>query len=129
MHKLAYIFLLALISTGFFCWGYLYAEPTTETVEVIREIPVKIREFSGEAHLAHWLRNRDKTIRFVGVADFNNYDCDDYAQALVRQARQDGYDIGVELDDNHMLCNTIIGNDLYYIEPRDNSYWLVTVLD
>ena len=119
--------IFATIFITFLVNAYWFSQKDTETLVVTEmvETPVELREFSGEAHLEHWLTHRDTTIYLQSGADFNNYDCDDYALALKAQAQKDGYDVGVELNDNHLLNNTIIGGYIYFIEPRTNEYWKV----
>ena len=121
----ATIFITTLVNAIWFSQNN--AEPLVVT-EIV-EIPIELREFSGEAHLEHWLTHRDDTIRLVSGADFNSYDCDDYARQLVSQARRDGYDVWVDLVGEHMICGTIMGNDYYRIEPQTGEHWKETELD
>ena len=121
------IFISGLVFPFAFALDYHY-EPSTSR-EIIVEVPIELREFSGVAELEHWLAHRDTTIYLKSGADFSNYDCDDYARDLVAKARQDGYDVGIELDGDHILNNTIIGNSLFYIEPTTGELWEKTTLD
>ena len=131
MYKSGNILIFATIFITFLVNAIWFSQIDTEPLVVteVVEIPVELKEFSGEAHLAHWLAQRDSTIRIKSGTDFNSFDCDDYARQLVSQARRDGYDIGIELDGNHILNNTIIGNDLYFIEPQTGEHWKETSLD
>ena len=114
------------------------------TVVVMQEIPVQFRYFDSERELAEFLEqdDTDSVIRFVSQADFS-YDCDDYARALRRRALEqgflmslqlvsDGEIFGVKVSDfagPHMGNLSMIGNDIYYIEPSTDEFCLVTAVD
>jgi len=114
------------------------------TVVVMKETPVQFRYFDSERELAEFLEqdDTDSVIRFVSEADFS-YDCDDYARALRRRALEqgflmslqlvtDGEIFGVKVSDfarPHMGNLTMIGNDIYYIEPSTDEFCLVTAID
>ena len=151
--------LVAFVSTGMFCLGHQLDEPeqiiqtmveeviVTEEVSVVvtKEVPVQFRRFDSERELAEFLEqdDTDRVIRFVGVADFNNYDCDDRAEALQIRALEQGFLMsqqliidgklyGVKVSDfteRHMGNLTVVGDDIYYIEPSTDEFCLVTALD
>ncbi len=120
---------------------YVYEEVIKE-VEVIREIPIGLRQFESEAELVGWLEKDrvDSTFFFIGSTEFLG-DCDDYALALISHARKDGYDIHLQFEKsyrcldtgrifkNHVLNLTIIDNGIYLIEPQTDEFWLVAYLD
>ena len=66
------------------------------------------------------------TALFISLAPaaYRNYDCDDYAVALVYNALSDGYSVSLQVEDNHMLNSTVIGNNIYFIEPQNDKVWL-----
>ena len=54
----------------------------------------------------------------------SKYDCDDFALELVRAAREDGYLIGLYMEDDHVMNFSVIGNSIYIIEPQtDETYF------
>jgi hypothetical protein len=84
------------------------------------------REFESVDELKAWLAqdDTDSTLYIFGSGCVSTYDCDDYATALVYNALCDGYLVSTQIDDNHMLNSTIIGNNIYYIEPQNDNVWL-----
>ncbi len=84
------------------------------------------REFESVDELKAWLAedDSDTTLYIFGSGCITNYDCDDYATALVYNALSDGYAVSLQIDGNHMLNSTIIGNYIYYIEPQTDEAWL-----
>ena len=119
------ILLLSAFWIGYFCHS---VEPLTvvETVEVVVEVPVEtpveLREFRSETELRNWLSSR--TI-FLNPS----YDCDDFTRVLIGQAEADGYRVAFQLCEGHALANTIINENIYFIEPQDNTYWKIGGLD
>lgn len=81
------------------------------------------KEFDSLNALKAWLAHddTDHAIYIFGSGCLNHYDCDDYAMALVYNALQDGYLISTQIVDNHMMNSTIIGNDIYLIEPQTDE--------
>jgi hypothetical protein len=65
----------------------------------------------------------DSTLYILGAGCLTNYDCDDYAVALVHNALLDGYSVSLQIEGNHMLNSTIIGNKVYFIEPQSDKVW------
>jgi hypothetical protein len=86
------------------------------------------KEFESLDALKAWLAedDSDSSLYFFGSACLpsSNYDCDDYATALMYNALCDGYLVSLQIDGNHMLNSTMIGNDIYFIEPQDDKVWL-----
>jgi len=84
------------------------------------------REFESLDELKAWLAkdDTDKTIYIFGSGCLGAYDCDDYAVALVYNAFLDGYSISLQVEGNHMLNSTIIGDRIYFIEPQNDKVWL-----
>jgi hypothetical protein len=83
------------------------------------------RQFESLAELRAWLAedDSDSTLYIFGSGCLGCYDCDDYATALVYNALCDGYAISTQIEGKHMLNSTIIGNDIYYIEPQTDEVW------
>ena len=129
-------------------------EPEIITKTVIKEVTVTeyitlppvvkmARQFNDVREMIDWVN--DNRLPIILIADSNGeinlngqpsnplYDCDDYAGELQRRALKDGYIINVELDKEnglpHALNSVIIGNDWYFIEPQDGTYWFKTGLD
>lgn len=134
-------FLIGGICFGFdaaYCPEVEYIEvpveaPVIVEEEVIVEIPVpmELREFASQKELKEWLDqdNTEGALYFSGSIDFSGYyDCDDYAIALMRNALEDGYLMSTEIirkgSEFHMINSTIIGNNVYFIEPETNEIWL-----
>jgi hypothetical protein len=84
------------------------------------------KEFESLDALKAWLAqdDTDHTIYIFGSGCLANYDCDDYAVALVYNALQGGYSISTEIVGDHMMNSTIIGNDIYLIEPQTDEVQL-----
>jgi len=83
------------------------------------------REFESLDELNAWLAkdDTDSTLYIFGSGCLVNYDCDDYATALVQNALLDGYSVSAQIVGNHMLNSTIIGNKIYFIEPQNDKVW------
>ena len=114
-----------------------YREVTVEVVkevEIIREVtvevPIELRNFSDLQELEVWLEedDTDRHFYFTGKID-DKYDCEDYAFALINNAREDGYDIHLQIQNDHAFNSTIIGNNIYFIEPSNDKVWLAHYLD
>ena len=76
---------------------------------------------------------------------FRTYDCEDYALALRDDAYSKGFHMNIqavwdyrrpdtgelitEYNEGHAVNSTIIGNEMYFIEPQTDEYWLATYLD
>jgi hypothetical protein len=84
------------------------------------------REFESLAELKAWLAEDDSntTLYIFGSGCMANYDCDDFAAALVYNALRDGYAVSLQIEGNHMLNSAIIGNEIYFIEPQTDEVWL-----
>jgi hypothetical protein len=103
----------------------LYVTLTPSTTPIV--VPVllqsdKIKEFASLSDLLSWLQ-QDNTHTQVYSSTFT---CTDFALMMSEHAIQDGYWIfpAVDLSDGHMRCITLIGNDLYAIEPQINTVTL-----
>jgi hypothetical protein len=83
-------------------------------------------EFGSFSELKAWLAedDTDSTLYIYGSGCILEYDCDDYAVALSRNALADGYAVSMEIEGTHMLNSTIIGNNIYLIEPQTDEVWL-----
>ena len=90
------------------------------------------REFEALERCKAWLAedDTDSTIHYIfGSGSWTDYDCDDYSVALVRNAREYCYEVSTQIDDDHMRNSTIIGNEIYYIEPETDEVWLAGYRD
>jgi len=125
---------------------YLEAEPVIETMEVVVEVPIKLREFQSTEELESWLEENHIDEAVMLYASGKKFDCDDYTRRLIKDARADGYqlwfqvllpnyrrpDTGeriTERDEAHALSSAIIGDKLYFIEPQTDDYWFVVGVD
>jgi hypothetical protein len=85
------------------------------------------REFNSVDELKAWLAQdaTNQTLYIFGNGCVSRYDCDDYAMALVRNALLDGYLVSIQIEGNHMVNSTVIGNTIYYIEPQTDEvrFW------
>jgi hypothetical protein len=83
-------------------------------------------EFKSVDELKAWLAQDDteSTLYIFGAGCMSDYDCDDYAVALVYNALADGYSVSLQVEGNHMLNSAVIGNEIYFIEPQNDEVWL-----
>ena len=116
----------------------VYVEKTVpEPYWVIQEVPVYVKQteyvavpaelksFQSWHELQVWLANNY-------VQDAAPDRCVDTALELCQRAWQDGYQMSTELwgdgkREGHMICSTIIGDDIYFMEPSSNFSWLAGV--
>jgi hypothetical protein len=84
------------------------------------------RQFTSVEELKAWLASNDINEREYTT---DTYDCDDFARDLMIAALEDGYLVSTELWSCHMLNSTIIGNDIYTIEPMTDGVQFVGELD
>jgi outer membrane murein-binding lipoprotein Lpp len=84
------------------------------------------RQFTSVEELKAWLASNDINEREY-IPD--TYDCDNFAQDLMKAALADGYLVSTELWSCHMLNSTIIGNNIYTIEPMTDGVQFVGELD
>jgi len=98
--------------------------------EVAQKGSKQLEYFTSLDQLTKWLA-KDKTDS--AISSYSDYDCDDYAYTLQQCALRDGYIISTELywknDEYHMLNSVLIGKDIYFVEPQDDSVWLHCHLD
>lgn len=90
----------------------------TEYIEVTREL----KPFESWHELQVWLANNY-------VKDAIADRCVDTALELCQRAWRDGYQMSTELwgDENregHMINSTVIGDNIYFIEPSSTFSWL-----
>lgn len=126
-----------------------YVEETvikTEYVDVIRHVPVELRNFSTLEELKQWLneKNQPASIRFQQNNTLS--DCDDFAVELQQKALADGFIISFEIikgieynelfitrlpteQSLHAINLSIIDNDVYYIEPQTGEVVHAAYLD
>lgn len=99
-----------------------------------------LREFESVEALRNWLQDNDgNDTRYLWVDSSGvdlydvEYDCDDYALTLQKQASLDGYLVSVTVIDTpegkHMLNLAVIDGCIYHIEPQTDEVWLLSSLD
>ncbi|MCJ7828540.1 MAG: hypothetical protein MUP81_02235 [Dehalococcoidia bacterium] len=88
------------------------------------------KEFESLETLKAWLMQDNTESAFTDTTDIN-YDCDDYARGLMRNALEDGYLISTQIDifKAHMFNSAMIGNDIYFIEPQTDEVWFSGHID
>ena len=126
-----------------------YVEETViekEYVDVIHRVPVELRNFTNRTELEQWLEERNQltSIRFRQKDII--IDCDDFALELQQAALADGFIISFEIINSreynelfstqlpegqalHAINLSIIGNDVYYIEPQTSEIVYAAYLD
>lgn len=139
------LWLLLAISFGVFYYMYDLSEPKVVTEyktlihraltiinrveyidrEKVVEVPVKLKPFESLQQLAEWAaRNK--------VEPMGEFRCVDEALELQRRAFNDGYILSTEIvgdgdPEGHMVCSTVIGDKIYFIEPTNGFVWLAGV--
>lgn len=116
------------------------------------ESPGLLRYYQDLNELEQWLEEMEilDTASNAVVAevyqDVTGYDCDDYALKLQEKALQDGYMMSFEIINSseyndlfkqgqipdgaiHAINSAIIGNEVYYIEPKTREIVFVAFLD
>jgi len=115
-----------------------YIEETiveTKYIDVVREVPTKLRNFKSFDELRAWLtrQNRILTVRFTD--DTAVIDCDDYALEIQTRAITEGYIVSFQIIDIkqynemftvqlpesqslHAINLALIENSVYYFEPQ-----------
>jgi len=116
-------------------------------VETLIEVPIELREFESLGELEGWLDENIGPIVFIGSTNLSSplsdprFDCDDYAERLQKRALNNGYYMSLQLVEDghifgievldmpeaHMGCLTMIGNDIYYIEPLPPNKAIIRV--
>ena len=143
---LAYNYLSSLIAASYHQPETSYIEEVPDLVsreiivERLVEKPIELREFVSLQELTCWLEqdDTDSTLHFIGTVDFttnpgSNYDCDDFAYRLQKNALADGYLMSTEIiikrGTQHMINSANIGNNIYFIEPQTDEVWFETHRD
>ena len=116
-------------------------------VEVVKEVPIKLRHFESAQELEDWLQQVDGRITLKtnseGIVQLRGV-CEDVAIYLQDEAIEDGYKMSIEvlgrdqyhrwygewLDDGRLhAVNTIIGNEVWFIDFLADKVWLGAYLD
>lgn len=105
-------------------------------VEIIKEVPVptpiELREFEDLDELNQFLEADDtnEVLRLYpirgtdGRMSLGDDTCDYYALNLQERALKAGYLMSTEIiKQNHMINSTVIGNEIYFIEPQSDKVW------
>lgn len=104
--------------------------PVQVPVEIVKEVEKRqtLRHFDNVTELREWLA-QDKVDRML----LSGYDCDDFAYKLQQHGARDGYYISTEIVGSgyfkHMINSVLIGNDIWFIEPQDDKFWLAMPRD
>jgi hypothetical protein len=126
-----------------------YIEETVvekEYIDVVRHVPVELRNFTDRAELEQWLKERNQTTSIRFRQHDAVVDCDDFAIELQREALADGFLVSFEIIRGgeyndlfsiplpeeqllHAINLSIIGNDVYYIEPQTSEIVHAAYLD
>ncbi len=147
--------LLALLVGGVFGIGYNSREPLTSyititkeapkpypTVEKIVEVPVVetiteyepvvLEDWASYDELKNWLvADNVSDMEFIE----NEFDCEDFMFMLIDHALADNKSIGMYVEKDwadmpfHAWNFAIVGNDVYRIEPQDDSLIWLTYKD
>ncbi len=118
-----------------------------EYIELVKKVPIKLRNFSDLEELKHWLAdvNTNTTTIYFERPDIT-VDCDDFALVLQRKALEDGYLMSFQIietgkynslfESGKMPLNTlhainlvVIGNNAYFIEPQTGEIVFAAQLD
>lgn len=108
----------------------------------------KLRYFESTDELKAFLEESDvdQRIYIAAEQDFRNYDCEDFAIALRDAALSKGFHMNIQAlwryrrpdtgelittggSEGHALNSAIINNELYFIEPQTDAFWLAAYLD
>jgi len=107
----------------------------------------KLRYFESTDELKAFLEESDVDhhIYITAGQDWRTYDCDDYAKALRDDAHAKGFHMNIQAvwqytrpdtgelagsyNEGHALNSTIIDNEMYFIEPQTDDFWLAAYLD
>jgi len=87
--------------------------------------PVELQPFKSKDGLRKWLS--DNYIRNALPGR-----CVDTALELCSRAWRDGYQMSTEVrgdgePEGHMICSTVIGDEIYFLEPSTTAVWLAGV--
>ncbi len=113
--------------------------PVIEYVEVEKEVPSELKQFESEEALIEWL-HIDKTDELPYMKDL--FECENFARTLIRHSLEDGHHMSFQVlrnytrpDTNefirgpHAINSTIIGNNIYFIDPQTDDFWPAYVLE
>jgi len=126
----AFIIITAFLVGLAFLMGKTVGQPEIETVFVERivtrteyiEVTRELKPFDSWRELQAWLDNNY-------VEDAIADRCVDTSLELCQRAWRDGYQMSTELwgdgnGEGHMINSTVIGDNIYFIEPGSNFSWL-----
>ena len=153
-HTICLVLLSIALAVTTFCFGVVYGQSVTESqtqyipyiipkyldrvevieiekkveipLEVIREtLSLELNQFESEEQLAEWYKSQLPNRRVIC-----GWTCVDYALDLQRIALLDGYQMSTQVEFNkkntkaHMICSTVIGEKIIFIEPQTGETWL-----
>lgn len=115
-------------------------------VEMVKEMPIELKQFKSPAELKEWLK-QDLTNELPNKFEIDGVvfelDCDDYSSSLQEHANKVGYLVNMQIYDKgnklpmktdvlesaHAVNSTIIGNDVWLIEPQTDEAWKAYEVD
>jgi hypothetical protein len=113
--------------------------PVIEYVEVEKEVPVQLKQFESEEEFIEWLRI-DQTDELPYIKDL--FECENFALTLMHHSLKSGHYMSFQVIKDytrpdteefipgpHAINNTIIGNDVYFIDPQTDEFWVAYVLE
>ena len=113
--------------------------PFIEYIEIEKEVPVELKPFESEAELAAWL-DTDRTNELPYIKDL--FECENFALTLINHALKDGHHLSFQVLKNytrpdtseftkgpHAVNSAIIGNDIYFIDPQTDEFWVAYILE
>jgi len=92
-----------------------------EEIETIVYEPVELRPFESWKELSQW-----QSQNYIEDVKFNG--CVDAALELQLKALNDGYLMSTEITGTipnlHMICSTVIGDQIIFVDPQGNMSWV-----
>jgi len=84
------------------------------------------REFKDVAELREYVVNYKHSFTGALPLSGQNNACVMLATAMVKDARKNGYLMSTEIVNGgwHMICSTMIGREIWFIEPATKEFWL-----
>jgi len=107
-------------------------QPLTVGTEVTDNVADNVTCMSGNITAFKSVDEIRQYVRYTGIQCIRyskDFDCDDFARLLVKQAKEDGREIGLLIIyENkwgkprvHMKCFAVAGNYVYQIEPQNGN--------
>jgi len=97
-----------------------------DCIVIYLDRPVMPKQFETVDELENWLEDNPLD-KFPGIV--RSFDCEDFSLLLIKAANRDGYYMSMQIEGNHAINSTVIGNSVYFIEPQTDEYWWARYLD